>query len=158
MVNEEKCVFISHIHEDDSKLTGLKNLMKNAGINPRDYSINSDKPNKAKSEEYIKNQILAPRIQQCPVMVVYVSKDTKDSKYVNWEIEYAHKQGKRIVGVWAQGESNCELPDALEEYRDALVGWHGGSIVDAIMGDDSIQENPDGSAREKRGITRHPCG
>ncbi|MET0063688.1 MAG: TIR domain-containing protein [Candidatus Thiodiazotropha endolucinida] len=154
----EKCVFVSHIHEDDSKLQDLKRMLKDNGLEARDYSINSDKPNQAKSEDYIKNQILAPKIRQCPVMVVYISEDTKNSEYVNWEIEYANSLGKRIVGVWGQGEKGCDLPEALEEYRDALVGWHGRSIVDAILGDDSIQENPDGSQRNRRDINRHPCG
>jgi hypothetical protein len=158
MVNETKNVFISHIHEDDSKLGDLKSLLKSNGIGTRDYSITSDKPNQAKSEEYIKSQILKPQIKQCSVLVVYVSPETKNSDYVNWEIEYAHKQGIRVVGVWENGEKGCELPEALEEYRDAMAGWHGNSIVDAILGDDSIQENPDGSTRNPRDITRHPCG
>ena len=157
-MNETKNVFISHIHEDESKLSDLKILLKNSGITARDYSITSDKPNQAKSEEYIKSQILAPQINQCSVLVVYVSPETKNSNYVNWEIEYAHKQGKRIVGVWENGELGCELPEALEEYRDAMAGWQGNSIVEAILGDDSIQQNPDGSARGERDITRHPCG
>lgn len=157
MANETKNVFISHIHEDDSKLSGLKKILKKNGIDARDYSITSDKPNQAKSEDYIKSRILAPQIQQCSVLVVYVSEDTKYSKYVNWEIEYAQKIGKRIVGVWGDGEGGCELPDALEEYGDAIVGWDGENLVDAIMGDDSVQENPDGSPRPKRDITRHPC-
>jgi hypothetical protein len=122
-MNETKNVFISHIHEDDSKLSDLKTLLKNSGITARDYSITSDEPNQAKSEEYIKSQILAPQINQCSVLVVYVSPETKNSNYVNWEIEYAHKQGKRIVGVWENGELGCELPEALEEYRDAMAGW-----------------------------------
>ena len=158
MANQTKNVFISHVHEDDSKLGDLKNLLKPRGVDVRDYSINADKPNQAKSEEYIKDKILAPQIRQCSVLVVYVSEKTKESEYVNWEIEYAHKQGKRIVGVWGRGEKDCELPEALDDYRDALVGWDGGSIEDAILGDDdSIQENQNGSPREKRNIKRHPC-
>ena len=157
MSNDIRNVFISHIHEDDSKLANLKNLLKDNGIDAKDYSINSDKPNQAKSESYIKNQILAPKIMQCSVLVVYISKDTKNSKYVNWEIDYAHENDKRIVGVWGEGEKDCEIPEALENYGDALVGWHGSSIVDAINGDDSIQENIDGSKRGKRKIIRHPC-
>ncbi len=158
MANEIKNVFISHIHKDDSKLGDLKSLLKKNGIDARDYSITADKPNKAKSEEYIKSQILAPKIKQSSVLVVYVSPDTKDSDYVNWEIEYAHKEGIRVVGVWENGEKGCELPEALEEYRDAMAGWHGSSIVDAILGDDSIQENSDGTSLGQRNITRHPCG
>lgn len=158
MGNKIVNVFISHIHEDVSNLDPLKKLLKKNGIDAKDYSINSDKPNKAKDENYIKNQILAPRIVKCSVLVVYVSPDTKNSAYVNWEINYAQKLGKRIVGVWENGENGCELPEALEEYRDAMAGWHGNSIVDAILGDDTIQQNSDGTPCGQRNIIRHPCG
>lgn len=157
MKNEVKNVFISHIHEDDSKLAALKSILSKSGIEARDYSINSDKPNQAKSEDYIKTQILAPKIQKAGAFIVYISDKTKNSDYVNWEIEYAHKLGKRIIGVWGNDEKGCELPEALENYRDALVGWHGASIADAILGDDTIQENPDGSSRTPRTIKQHPC-
>lgn len=158
MMDKEKNVFISHVHEDDSKLGDLKKMLENSGMKVKDYSITADKPNQAKDEKYIKNQILAPQIKQCSVLVVYVSSGTKGSEYVNWEIEHAHQKGKRIVGVWEKGEKGCELPKALEEYGDSIVGWNGSSIVDAILSDDSIQENPDGTTREPRKITRHPCG
>lgn len=158
MTDKTLNVFISHIHEDDSKLKELKNLLKRTDIEARDYSINSDKPNQAKSEAYIKSEILAPQINQCSVLVVYISQDTKDSKYVNWEIEYAAKKGKRVVGVWGYGEKDCEIPEALDEYRDALAGWNGDSIEKAIIhGDNSIQENQDGTSRLVRKIKRHPC-
>ncbi len=157
MNHETRNIFISHIHEDDSKLTNLKDLLRRNGIDARDYSINSDKPNQARSEEYIKHEILAPQIKQCSVLVVYISQATKDSHYVNWEIEYAHGKGKRIVGVWEEGEKGCEIPEALENFGDAVVGWTGDNIIKAINGDDSIQENPDGSSRNARNITRHPC-
>ena len=123
----------------------------------RDYSISSDNPNNAKSESYIKSEILAPRIQQCSTLVVYISPETKDSDYVNWEIEYAHKQGKRIVGVWADGEKDCELPEALDRYADAVVGWTGNRIMDAIDGEIDNWENPDGSQYAPREINRHRC-
>ena len=54
MNNETRNIFISHIHEDDSKLTNLKDLLRKNGMDVRDYSINSDKPNQARSEKHIK--------------------------------------------------------------------------------------------------------
>lgn len=115
MAGETKNVFISHIHEDDEGLGKLKSLLKDNGMTVRDYSINADNPNRAHSEDYIKSQILAPRIRQSSTLVVYISPETKDSKYVNWEIEYAQKEDKRIVGVWAHGENGCEIPKALDD-------------------------------------------
>lgn len=157
MADETKNVFISHIHEDDSGLSKFKVLLKDNGMTIRDYSINSDNPNNAHSEDYIKSQILAPRIRQSGVLVVYISRDTKDSEYVNWEIEYAHRLGKRIVGVWAYGENGCEMPRALNDYADAVVGWRGSRIIDAINGKIDDFENPDGTPNTLRDIVRYSC-
>ena len=158
MAEETRNVFVSHVHEDDEGLGKLKDLLKANGMAIRDYSISSDNPNNAKAEDYIKSQILAPRIQQCSVLVVYVSPETKDSDYVNWEIEYAHSKDKRIVGVWAHGEDSCELPEALTKYADAIVGWTGNRIIDAINGKIDGWENPDGSQPSTREIKRFSCG
>ena len=156
MSDQIKNVFISHVHEDDDGLGALKSLLEKNGMTIRDYSINSDNPNNAESEDYIKSEILAPRIRDCATMVVYISPQTKESHYVNWEIEYAAKQSKRIVGVWEHGEKECDLPDALTEYADAVVGWNGDAVIDAINGKDGW-EQPDGGPCPPRPLKRHPC-
>jgi hypothetical protein len=153
---EQKNVFISHIHEDDAGLTKLKDLLKSKGIEARDSSIHVGKFNNAKDENYIKTQILAPAINWAGTFIVYVSPNTKESKWVNWEIEYAAKQGKRIVGIWEHGEKDCDLPDALREHADAMVGWNGDTIIDAINGED-IWEKPDGGSCPPVPLKRHPC-
>ena len=158
MADNTKNVFVSHVHEDDAGLGKLKDLLKANGMTIRDYSISSDNPNNAKSDDYIKSEILAPRIQQCATLVVYVSRETKDNDYVNWEIEYAQSNDKRIVGVWAEGENGCELPEALTKYADAVVGWTGNRIIDAINGKIDGWENPDGSQSSPREIKRYSCG
>ena len=157
MADETKNVFISHVHEDDAGLGKLKDLLKSKGMTIRDYSIHSDNPNNAKSEDYIKSEILSPRIQQCATLAVYISPETKDSNDVNWEIEYAHRKDKRIVGIWADGESGCELPEALKKYADAVVGWTGNRIIDAINGKIDGWENPAGSQYPPREIRRYSC-
>jgi hypothetical protein len=85
-----------------------------------------------------------------------------DKDTTNVFISHVHEDdaglGKRIVGVWAHGENNCELPVALKDYADAMVGWHGDSIIDAITGKSSNWENPDGSQCPPRPIKRYSCG
>jgi hypothetical protein len=154
---ETKNVFISHIHEDDAALQKLKTLLSAKGMDIRDSSIHIGKFNNASDEHYIKTQILAPAINWAGVFICHVSPQTKDSPWVNWEIEYAAKQGKRIVGVWEHGEKECDLPNALTEYADAMVGWNGDAIIDAINGKDSC-EKPDGGPCETVPLKRHPCG
>lgn len=153
-----KNVFISHIHEDDHGLPKLKQILSDHKLDVRDSSINSSNPNEANNETYIKYSILAPQIQWASTLIVYITPDTRHSAWVNWEIEYAASLGKRIVGVWAEGEEGCELPEALKEYHDALVGWHGNSIVEAIVEDQDKSEFPDGSPAPVLPIKRHPCG
>ena len=157
MSDEMRNVFISHIHEDDEGLPRLKNLAAQHGMVCRDGSITTGKFNEASNEDYIKYDILGPRIKWASTLVVYVSSETKNSDWVNWEIEYAHKEGKRIVGVWAWGEKGCELPEALKRHADAIVGWNGESITDAINGNSNDWYNIDGTPNGYRKIKRHPC-
>ncbi|MDC8802778.1 TIR domain-containing protein [Halomonas pacifica] len=158
MSSESKNVFISHVHKDDEGLTDLKALLKSKGMEVRDSSINSDRPNDAKSPEYIKSHILAPRISWASTMIVYISPETKNSEWVNWEIERAHKEGKTVIGVWERGAKDCEIPEALDDYGHALVGWNAERIIDAVNGVYEKFETPDGDPSGPRPISRHPCG
>jgi hypothetical protein len=158
MANETKNVFISHVHEDDAGLGALKDLLARNGLDIRDSSITSDKPNEAQDPEYIKREILAPRIKWASTLIVYITPDTKDSAWVNWEIEYAEKMGKRIVGVWAHGASEADLPEALDQYADAVVGWNSDRIVDAVNGQTQEWRTSTGELRSERPITRYSCG
>jgi hypothetical protein len=157
MANEMKNVFISHVHEDDAGLDKVKELLGKNGLDIRDSSINSSKPNEAKSPEYIKNEILAPNISWASTLLVYVTPATRASEWVNWEIEYAQKCEKRIVGIWAHGANECDLPDALDEFADAVVGWNSERIIDAILGKSNDWNRPDGSPRADRPIKRYGC-
>ena len=157
MPDEIKNIFISHIHEDDDGLAKLKGLVAKHGMQMRDSSITSDKPNRARNEDYIKWEILNPQIEWAGTLAVYVSQDTWESKWVNWEIERAHKLGKRIVGIWEYGAKDCKIPEALEKYADAMVGWNGESIIDAITGESDISYKQTGEVRGYRHIPRHRC-
>jgi len=152
-----KNVFISHIHEGDDLLRDLKELLDRNGYQIKDSSIDSSKPNEATSEEYIKSGILGPRIQWAGAMVVLISPETKDSPWVEWEIEYAAQQGKRIVGVWAQGCQDSDAPKNLELYADAVVGWQAERVMDAITGKLNNWTNCAGVERVEREIKRYSC-
>jgi hypothetical protein len=157
MADEVKNVFISHIHEDDEGLGKLKDLVGNSGLTVRDGSVNSSNPNNAKDPDYIKSQILSPQIQWASTLVVYITPQTKASDWVNWEIEYAAKQGKRIVGVYAHGANECDVPEALEKYADDVRGWNSEGVVDAILGKTNEWHSPSGELRDPRPIRRYGC-
>lgn len=140
---DTKNIFISHVHEDDALLPELKQLIARAGMEVRDGSINSDKPNDAENEEYIKRAILKPRIDWASTLLVLITHDTAQSWWVNWEIEYAVQQGKKVIGVFARGATDADVPEQLERLGDAAkVGWQGERVVDAINGDITGWDDP----------------
>ena len=156
MKKEVKNVFISHTHEDDAGLEDLRNLLKKAGMEIRNSSITADKPNNAKSPDYIK-AILRPHIEWASIVLVYISPETKNSKWVNWEIKHAYEKNKIIVGVYERGASGCEVPENLYLYRNACVVWNAEKIIDAINGNCREFEKSDGTPFEPIPISRHSC-
>lgn len=149
-------VFISHRHEDDALVGKLKGFIQGRGFEIRDSSITSDRPNRARNPDYIKTDILAPKIRWAGTMIVLITPDTKNHDWVDWEIEYANKRDKQIIGVWAYGSAGCELPESLDKYADAVVGWNKDRIIRALEGE-RLFDNPDGTARGPQPLKRHPC-
>jgi hypothetical protein len=159
-MSDTKNIFISHVHEDDELLPKLKDLIDRAGMEVRDGSINSDKPNEATSGEYIKREILAPRLEWASTLVVLISHDTADSWWVNWEIKRAVELGKTVVGVFAQGATDADIPEELRRCGDAVVvGWQGERVVDAINGKVREWDKPEsGEARSPEWpVKRYSC-
>lgn len=155
-----KNVFISHVHEDDALVPNLKQLIERAGMVVRNGSVTSDRPNDAQNVEYIKREILKPRIEWASTLVVLITHDTADSWWVNWEIQYAVQLGKRVVGVFAQGATDADIPEDLGKCGDAaIVGWQGNRVVDAINGDIAEWDDPQsGKPREPEWrIQRYKC-
>ncbi|MGE4281335.1 MAG: TIR domain-containing protein [Magnetospirillum sp.] len=157
MTDKLRNAFISHIFEDNPVLSDLKMLVKTKGYQVRDASISERNRNNANDENYIKYEILAPRIKWSSVLLVLISPETHKSEYVNWEIEYAASIGKRIVGVWCHGARDADLPSALEDYAHAVVGWQSEQIIDAIEGSLNTWEKLDGQERPKQPIDRIIC-
>jgi hypothetical protein len=160
-MSDTKNVFISHVHEDDALLPKLKDLISRAGMDVRDGSINSDKPNRATNPDYIKGEYLKPHIDWASTLVVLITHDTAQSDWVNWEIRYAIEQGKHVVGVFARGATDADIPEALRTHGDAaVVGWQSERVVDAINGQITGIDDPStGSprARPDYAIKRFNC-
>lgn len=155
-----KNVFISHVHEDDALVPNLKQLIERAGMVVRNGSVTSDRPNDAQNVEYIKREILKPRIEWASTLVVLITHDTADSWWVNWEIQYAVQLGKRVVGVFAQGATDADIPEELGKCGDAaIVGWQGNRVIDAINGDIAEWDDPQsGKPRDPEWrIQRYKC-
>ncbi|MBK3737148.1 TIR domain-containing protein [Azospirillum brasilense] len=127
-------IFISHRQEDEGHINPLKGSLRKAGLNVRDSSVYSGRnTNRAKNQEYIRH-LLRSRIRWAGTLLVLVSKATRRHDWVNWEIEYAHRTGTRIVGIWAPGEKECAVPEALRKYANAMIPDDPDMIKEAIDG------------------------
>jgi len=87
------------------------------------------------------------KIAWASTVVVLVGKETSKRPWVNWEIDQANRKGKRIVGVYERGGSDYDVPENLEKYGSAMVGWSSDSIMSAVHGKNNIFEKPDGTPR-----------
>lgn len=152
-------VFVSHIQEDDEHIANLRRLLRGHGHDMKVSAVDSSNPNNAKNEEYIKSEILAPKIDWASggAMVVLISPDTKNSTWVDWEIEYAQNKDMRIVGVWTHGAADCDVPDGLAQYADAVVGWNADQIEGAINGTINNWTGSDGKRKDRQKIRQFGC-
>lgn len=89
-------------------------------------------------------------------MLVLIGPKTASKEWVNWEITYAMKQGKRIVGVFLQGAKDEDVPEALTNYGHALVGWNSNRIADAINGEDLWMDST-GVPKKESDVLRSTC-
>jgi hypothetical protein len=151
--NKRRHVFISHHHADDAEVTKLTSLLSKKGYDIRNSSIRAKAANQRRLEQgLVKDEtirrLLRMKISWAGTVVVLIGKETHARPWVNWEIQQANKQGKRIVGVYARGATEADKPQALEKYSSAICGWNTDSIMAAIDGTENQFQNPDCSVRE----------
>lgn len=152
---EIKNVFVSHYHKDEENIAKFKDLLSDEYC-IKNYSVTKEKYNEAKSEEYIKDAYLRPLINQSSTLICLIGPETHDSKWVDWEIREAEMQGKQIIGVYIQGAKDSDVPPALEQFADAIVGWNTDNIKKALEGE-SIFVNANGIPRQSVSGGRVTC-
>lgn len=151
-MSKRKHVFISHHHADDAHVDKLSGMLARGGYDIRNSSIRAKPANQRRidagkvSDGTIK-RLLRMKMAWASTVIVLVGSQTHSRKWVNWEIETANRLGKRIVGVYARGGTEADLPAAFDRYGDALVNWNSDSLIDALSGRDSPFQKPDGVPR-----------
>lgn len=126
--------------------------IRNSSI--RAKPANAEKIRKGLIAEKTLKRLLRMKISWASTVVVVIGKNTHTRPWVNWEIETAHRQGKRIVGVYEHGGTENDVPPALDKYRDAIVAWNSKNIIGAIEGLCDPQETPAGSEMANRDGSR----
>ena len=122
-------LFISFDWDDRQQVNGFRAMLANPLVNVlnhRDTSVKHD------YSEYgnvvIKNAILG-KIRQSQVTVCLISQKTRNSHWVNWELEQSRLHGKPIVGIVLKGQPVATLqgcPEFFSRYpRCPVHSWGG---------------------------------
>ena len=151
-MSTSKNVFISHHHKDDKSVTDFTNLLAGKDYNIRNSSIRVNEKNKDRLEKKqiprkILERLLTMKMKWAGTVVVLIGSQTHSREWVNWEIEQAAKQGKRIIGVFMHGGKDADIPENLEKFGDGLVGWNSEKIIGALEGKDVGWCNSSGQPR-----------
>ena len=127
-----KCnVFISFASEDLNDVNMLRGQAENenSDIEFNDWSLKE--PFDSKDAEYVKRGV-RERIRQCSVTVVYVSVETTDSKWVDWEIRESIAMGKGVVAMYKGDKPPARLPKAVTDNKVPVVPWNQKELAKAI--------------------------
>ncbi|MFC5404660.1 TIR domain-containing protein [Cohnella soli] len=148
-------VFISHYGGDEKHIPKVKGLIESKGYTVRDSSVVETEPNNAKNTEYIKS-LLRAKMDWAGTVIVLIGPQTHERDWVNWEIDYANRNDKRIVGVFLPGATDADLPESFEDYGDACVEWDSDQLISAIEGE-NIWHDSTGNNRPVDGTGRVTC-
>lgn len=144
-------VFISHHHADDQAVTNMTNMLSRNGYEIRNSSIRAKPANQERlakglvSDNTIK-RLLRMKMSWASTVIVVIGKNTAQRPWVDWEINQAKRQGKRVIGVYERGGAENDKPAALEQYASAIVNWNADSIISAVEGANTFQ-TPAGTGR-----------
>lgn len=115
-----KNLFISFAYEDANEVNLLRGQAKSerSDIEFNDWSVKDAFD--SKNADYIKRQI-TERIRQSSTTVVYVSEQTQNSRWVNWEVQKSIELGKRVIAVHKGNTAPTNLPDSVKSNPEIAV-------------------------------------
>lgn len=128
---EKRNVFISFDHRDLSEVNLLRGQVKNANndLEFSDYSLKE--PYDSDKADYIKSGI-RERIRQSSVTVVYLTENTHESEWVEWEARESLRLGKGVICVHKGDGVPSRRPKFVHELNLKVVKWDHDAFPKAI--------------------------
>lgn len=138
-------VFISHYGEDEPHLDQLRDRLKDKGYNIRNSSIEKKQYRDKQVSDATIAAELRSHIDWAKTFIVLIGEHTHERPWVNYEIRYAARQGKTIVGIYEHGcKDKVELPEAYKRYGGSPLGWQSLDKLEGIMNGEIVApEAPD---------------
>jgi len=128
---QRRTVFISFASEDLPLINFLRGQSKNENSNLEFIDRSLREPFDSENVEYIRRGI-RERIRQASVTVCFVSENTAQSEWVDWEIRESHKLGKGVIAVYQGERPPKNVPAVIKELKIKLIPWKQTQITSAI--------------------------
>jgi hypothetical protein len=124
-------LFISFAFENEDEVNLLRGQAANdkTALQFDDFSLRE--AIKSNNEDYIKQKI-RERIDRASVTVVYLTNETAQSRWVDWEIAESMRRGKGVIGVHKGDTPPSRLPQAFVQNRLSVVRWNHQEMMNAI--------------------------
>jgi len=112
-------VFISFNVNDTPQVDLLRSQAKNEefDIEFRDYSVKEPFDEKWKTN-------CRERISQTSMVICMIGEKTATREAVNWELEEAYRQGKKVIGVRIYRDKNHQIPKLLVKNKAPITKWN----------------------------------
>lgn len=123
-------LFVSHAwHRSEDYNRVLEFLNSANNFSYKNFSVPETDPISAKSSQILSESIRR-QIRPVTVVIILAGIYVSHSDWIQFEIDYAKSLGKPILGIKPWGQVN--MPYAVTENSNEIVGWNGQSIVEAI--------------------------
>lgn len=125
-------VFISYEGNDRMKAKGFRLLRWNENVDVEFYDRHLLDPVDSSNDQYIQ-RCIRDQMRGTSVTVVLVGENTKDSDWVEYEIERSLKEGNGLVAIKIDDDiSDEDVPDKLKENGAEIIDWDPDEFDDAI--------------------------
>lgn len=117
-----KNIFISFSMKDIDEVNLVRAHAKNenSDIEFNDRSVRE--PYNSERAEYIRSR-LKERINQSSTTVVYVSENTAESSWVDWEVKTSLELGKRVIAMYKGDAPPANAPSWMQNPNITKVAW-----------------------------------
>ncbi len=128
---QRRNVFISFASDDIALVNFLRGQAKNENSNLEFIDRSLMRPFESEDAEYIKRGI-RERIRQASVTICFLTENTAQSKWVDWEIRESQKLGKGVIAMYQGERPPANSPPVIKELNIKLVPWKQTEITSAI--------------------------
>lgn len=127
MMNRRRNVFVSFVIEDEGMIRLLIHQAKDERFpfEFNDYSVKEP-------FDYKWKQQVRERISLTSAVIIAIGRNTYQSEAVEWEIDEAYQQGKKMIGIRLHREYNDILPDPIIDYGIKVIYWDTQRIAEEL--------------------------